>query len=268
MVVNAEPAPLQTVDRALRLLMCFDASRAEWGVSELARFIGWDKSVTQRLLATLAYRGFLLNDRRTRQYRLGPAVFELGQLALRANPLAALVRPGLEDVARCSGETALFTVPDRDEAQCLGAVDGPASVRYSTQVGGRTPGHAGAGGKVLFAWRPEAEQRDLFGGRTLARFTEATITDIEMLLHDFERIRSEGVSVSEGEIDPDVGAVSVPVHQGGAVVGALSAVGPLSRVQRERQHLINVLLAAALDLTTALLDLQKPHVLPGTSALT
>lgn len=259
MGVNSKQGPLQTVDRALRLLTCFDATHLEWGVSDLARYAGWDKSVTQRLLATLTHRGFLLSDPKTRRYRLGPTMFELGHLATDANPLVSLSRPILHDVVHHSGETALFTVPDRDEVQCLAAVEGTASVRYSTQVGGRVPGHAGAGSKVLFAWLPEPDQRDLFGRRTLARFTESTITDLEMLLRDFERIRTEQTSNSEGEIDPDVGAIAAPVYRREMIVGAISAVGPLSRIQREREHLIDVLTQSAADMTnqlTALLDQQ------------
>lgn len=260
MVVNDGEAPLRTVDRALQILLCFDATRSEWGVSDLARELGWDKSVTQRLLATLTHRQFLRSDPQTHRYRLGPSAYRLGHFAARDNPFAPIVRPFLHAVAQQGGETALFTVPDGDEAHCLAAVDGPSPVRYSTQVGGHVPGHAGAGGKVLFAWRPEAEQRALFGERTLARYTDTTITDVERLIDEFAHIRDMGVSTSDGEIDRDVAAVSVPVFSGGDVLGAISAVGPLPRVQRERSHLIELLRAAADDVSRHLSDPGRPGV--------
>ena len=65
-----DSAVLQTADRALQVLLAF-RSRPEWGVSELARELGLDKSVTQRLLSTLARRGFVLADPESRRYRLG-----------------------------------------------------------------------------------------------------------------------------------------------------------------------------------------------------
>lgn len=241
MGVTETAAPLQTVDRALQVLLAFDADHQQWRAADLARHLGWDKSVTHRLLGTLVRRGFLLVDPETRCYRLGTAVYELGQLAARDNPLLTLVRPRVRELARRTKETVLFTVPDGDEAHCLAAVEGPTPVRYSTQVGGRVPGHAGAGAKVLFAWRTEREQRALFGRRNLARFTAETTTDVDALIAEFAEIRATGMSVSQGELDPDVGAVSVPVWSGTEVVGALSAVGPLSRVLRERQQLVAVL---------------------------
>ncbi|MBI0382297.1 helix-turn-helix domain-containing protein, partial [Streptomyces albiflaviniger] len=69
--------PLQTADRVLNVLLSFDRERPEWGVTEIAEEFGLDKSVAQRLLAALAYRGFLVSDKRSRRYRLGPAVWHL-----------------------------------------------------------------------------------------------------------------------------------------------------------------------------------------------
>ncbi|GAB3443008.1 IclR family transcriptional regulator [Streptomonospora sediminis] len=235
------PAPLRTVDRALQVLLEFDSAHPHWRSTELARHLGWDKSVTSRLLATLAHRGFLVADPENRGYRLGPAAYELGQLAARDNPLLTVARPLLRDLARQTRETALFTVPDGDEALCLAAIEGPAAVRYSTQVGGRIPGNAGAGAKVLFAWRSEREQRALFGQRTLAHFTDETPTESAALLAEFAQIRADGAAVSRGELDAEVGAVAVPVWSGTEVVAAFSAVGPLNRVLGRRTELTALL---------------------------
>lgn len=264
-VTDGGAAPLRTVDRALQLLLAFDASHTQWRASDLARHLGWDKSVTHRLLVTLVRRGFLLVDARTRSYRLGPSVYDLGQVAASDNPLVVIVRPLLRDLARRTGESMLFTVPDGHEALCLAGVDGPAPVRYSTPVGGRVPGHAGAGAKVLFAWRSEWEQRRLFGDRRLARFTDATTTDVEALLAEFAEIRRTGVSFTDGELDPDVGAVSVPVGAGPDPIGGLAAVGPLTRVQRERDRLAEVLREAADGLAG---QLTAPSHLPDFAPVT
>ncbi|MGJ9411939.1 IclR family transcriptional regulator [Aeromicrobium sp. CF4.19] len=243
------------MDRALQLLTTFDSAHPQWRARDLSRQLGWDKSVTHRILTTLTRRGFLLVDSRTHAYRLGPAVYHLGQLAARDNPMVPMVRPTLHELAMRCGETVLFTVPDGDEAHCVAAVEGPSPIRYSTRAGSRVPGHTGAGAKVLFAWRSEREQRRLFGGRTLARYTDHTITDLDLLVAEFARVRDAGVAVSVGEMDPDVGAVSVPVWAGHTtVVAALSAVGPLARVQRETTQLKEALASAATEVSDRLTE--------------
>ena len=51
---------LQTVDRALRLLLLFEEVDQEYRVGEMATMLGVDKSIASRLAATLAKRGFLV----------------------------------------------------------------------------------------------------------------------------------------------------------------------------------------------------------------
>lgn len=96
-------APLQTADRALQVLLAFSHDREEWGVTDLAAEFGWDKSVAQRLLASLAHRGFLVSDAVTRRYRLGPAVWHMATAWERHGGMAGLVRPGLRELAAVSG---------------------------------------------------------------------------------------------------------------------------------------------------------------------
>lgn len=256
-------ATLQTVDRALQMLLCFDGKNQYWRAAELTRHLGWDKSVTHRLLTTLANRGFLALDPRTHVYRLGISTYHLGQIAAHDNPLTPVVRPLARELARACGESVLFTIQEDDESHCLVAVEGPSPISYSTQVGRRLPGHVGAGSKALFAWSSESEQQQLFAGRPLARFTDTTITDPEQLWTEFTSIRQHGYAVSDGELDPDVGAIAVPVRRGHAVVGALSAVGPQTRVTRRRDALVQQLLHGA-DKASA--RLSATPAVPGATA--
>lgn len=255
-------ATLQTVDRALQLLLCFDGNHAYWRAAELTRHLGWDKSVTHRLLTTLTDRGFLTLDPRTHVYRLGIATYHLGQVAAHDNPLTPIVRSLAREMARACGESVLFTVREDDESHCLAAAEGPSPISYSTQVGRRLPGHVGAGSKALFAWTGEPEQHQLFAGRPLARFTDTTITDPDLLWAEFAAIRERGYAVSDGELDQDVGAIAVPVRRGPTVVGAFSAVGPQARVTRRRDVLVQQLLHGA-EKASARLSLTAPATTSG-----
>ncbi len=125
-------APLQSVDRALAVLLSFDEHRCDWGVTELAEQFGWDKSVAQRLLATLAGRGFLVSQPGSRRYRLGPAMWHLAWLWERRGGLASLARPVLGRLAQRTGYTALLAVSDGVDVRCVEAVDGDhGPVRHS-----------------------------------------------------------------------------------------------------------------------------------------
>ncbi|MFC5185635.1 IclR family transcriptional regulator [Actinomadura harenae] len=231
---------LQTADRALLVLLGFDRSRSDWGVTEVAEQFGWDKSVAQRILATLAHRGFLLADPDTRRYRIGPAALHLGRIWERSNSLAVLVRPVLAELSGQSGVTALLSVPDAFHMRCVEAVDGPAGpLRYYPLVGELYPAHAGATSQAYYAFVPEAERLRLFRSRPMARFTDRTITDLDALEERFRAVRRQGYAYTVGEYDAHVATVAVPVHLNGEPYGSLSLgghedrfPGPLDRLPR------------------------------------
>jgi IclR family transcriptional regulator, acetate operon repressor len=242
---------LQTADRALQVLGAFTANHREWGVSDLARELGLDKSQVQRLLATLAFRGFLIVDERTRRYRLGPTLVGLGKLAEQNDAVATLVRPVLVRLAHASGHSALFNVPDASSYRCQVAVDGPGPIRYTTAVGRRYPGHGGAGGHAVFAHYPEDAVRVLFGEQ-LEPFTDTTIVDLPALLNRYAQVRRRGVDVSHGEFDERVSAVAAPVFAQQTVLGSVAVLGPQDHVSAHLDQVIALVRRSATELTELL----------------
>ncbi|GAB2825590.1 IclR family transcriptional regulator [Streptomyces daliensis] len=242
---------LQTADRALVVLLTFTEQRPEWGVSELARHHGWDKAVAQRLLTTLAARGFLLCDSTTRRYRLGPAVSRLARVGEHSGVLPSLVRPVLARLLRETGESVVLNVPNGGGYRCAAAVDGTGPVRYTAIVGALMPGHAGASGHAIFAYYPEPEIRQIFGAAPLQRFNDHTVTGLDTLLERYERVRADGYSVSHGEYDEAVTAVSAPVFQAGSIAASLTVIGPAHRVSRSAGDLTGLVLDGASEATAA-----------------
>ncbi|RCV54620.1 IclR family transcriptional regulator [Marinitenerispora sediminis] len=217
------PGLLQTADRTLQVLLAFDRDRADWGVTEVSREFGWDKSVAQRILATLAYRGFLVADPATRRYRIGPATIQLARVWQQSRSLELLVQPVLEELTRRTGDSSLLCVPDGFHVRCVAAADGPSGpLRYYPLVGELYPAHAGATSKAYFAFLPPQERNRLFTDRPLARFTDQTPVDPTRLAEEFSAIRDRGYALSEGEYDGDTAALAVPVHVRRELYGSLS----------------------------------------------
>ncbi|OEV04124.1 IclR family transcriptional regulator [Streptomyces oceani] len=224
------PGSLQTVDRALLVLLSFERSRPDWGVTEVAEEFGWDTSVAQRLLATLAGRGFLVSDPVTRRYRIGPAALRLGRLWERSGSLELLAKPVLEELSRTTGDTVLFSLPDSFHMRCVVAAEGPAGpLRYHPLVGELYPAHAGATSKSYYAFLPDEQRHRLFRGRPMARFTDRTVTDADLLEEELLRIRAQGYAWTVGEYDTGIGTVAVPVFLGPEPYGSLSLGGAEER---------------------------------------
>lgn len=246
-------SPLQTVDRALKVLLSYSESRVEWGGFELAEAFELDKSTAQRLLAALAVRGFLSADPLTRRYRLGPAMWRMAGLWERTGGLAALADRVLVRLAVKTGRTALFTVPDGIYVRCIAAVDGAdGPVRNHHMIGELFPAHAGATSRAYFAFIDAHERRSLLAGHPIARYSDLTQVDMNALDALFEQTVTDGWAYSEGEYDAATRAVAAPVMLGKRPVGSLTLLEPKRPQQQDIRDFSSQVLEAAADLADLL----------------
>jgi DNA-binding IclR family transcriptional regulator len=236
-----------SVSAALSILCCFEDDE-ELSLSEVHRRTGITKSRILRLAGTLESHGFLWTEPRHGGYRLGPALFRLGRdVESRYRDAAANVRPVLERLARESGETALYSVIQAGGRLCVASVEPETSVRFTVPTGVIRPLYAGASGKVLLAFGPDALCRRVLSAPRLESLTERTQTDAGRVSRELEKIRRQGYAISRGEAQPDSYAVAVPVIDGdGRLHGALTIAGPVSRIGEEKEsRLLDLLRATA-----------------------
>lgn len=240
-------SPLQTVDRALQVLLSYSDTRTEWGVTELAETFGLNVSTSQRLLAALASRGFLTVDPYTRRYSLGPALWHMAALWERGGGLARLAEQVLTELAAETGRTATFTVPDGVYVRCIAAVDGLSGpVRSHPLVGDLYPAHAGATSRAYFAFLDPLVRRNMLSGRPFARYTEITEVDEDALEVTLRETYQAGWAYSEGEYDATTRAIAVPVRIGAKPIGSLTLVEPkIYEYDDELQDHLPALQAAA-----------------------
>ncbi|MFI9605405.1 IclR family transcriptional regulator [Streptomyces sp. NPDC004069] len=256
---------LQTVDRALLVLLAFERTRPDWGVTEVATEFGWDTSVAQRLLSTLAGRGFLVSDPATRRYRIGPAALRLGRLWERSGSLELLAEPVLQELRAATGDTVLFCLPDSFHMRCVAAVEGEEGpLRYYPLVGELYPAHAGATSKSYYAFLADEQRHRLFRSRPMARFTDRTVTDPDQLEREFRQVRAQGYAWTVGEYDAGIGTVAVPVFLGAEPYGSLSLGAASERFPDGPEDRLDALRKAARLLEQRLTHPPQHHRRPRT----
>lgn len=226
---------LQTVDRALRLLLLFEEVGQEYRVGELAAMLDVDKSIASRLAATLAKRGFLERTPGSEAFRLGPEVGRLGMVALgSSHNLIGLARAPMERLAEVTGETVNLAVLKDYKVVNVAQVDGPHLVGVGDWTGWKTEPHATANGKVLLAFAG-SEFEDLPLEIPLKGFTGRTITNLKQLGSELERVRAAGWGSTLGELEEGFNGVAVPIFDAsGRCLAALSVSGPAYRVLPQR----------------------------------
>ncbi len=224
----------QTILRAVTLLKAFSDERPEWGLTDIARSVGLNKTTAFRLLNALESQGLLARNPRTDQYRLGPETIALGARALRSNDLRTASHAILRELADAVSETATLEVLEGANVLILDEFAGPSLVGTSASIGTRWPSHATSTGKVLLAELSTVERNRMLP-RRLTRMTGRTITDRASLTRELARVRSRGFATAVEELEPGYVAVGAPVrNHDGRVVAGLSIGGPSARLTAAR----------------------------------
>jgi DNA-binding IclR family transcriptional regulator len=142
----------------------------------------------------------------------------------------------MEELAQKSGEIVHLSILDGAEIVYLDKRGRSQPLTVSTTVGGRSPAHASAMGKVLLASLQPAEVLRLLGGRQLKRFTPTTITDRRRLGRELETIRRQGFALDNEEAFPGIRCLAAPLRgRAGRVLAALSLTVPAQRMGARRQ---------------------------------
>lgn len=221
---------MQTVERALSVLLAFTRNERVLGVSEIARSLGLPKSAVHRILGTLMSTGFVERDEPTGRYRLGPHAIDLGMVAMGTADVRAMALPIMQDLGRRTGETVTLSMLVGRERVYVSQIEAPNTVRMTVRVGARYPLYAGASGRAILAALPQAERDAYLDATELKALTENTITSRTRLEQELARVQELGYAASAGERDPWAAAVAAALVTGrGRVLGSISVCGPRQR---------------------------------------
>ncbi|MEV7965142.1 IclR family transcriptional regulator [Sphaerisporangium sp. NPDC088356] len=237
---------VQSVDRALDVLEALADQGGEAGLSEIAARTGLPYGTIHRLLRSLLARGYVRQES-DRRYALGSALVRLGGAAERM--VGVWAQPYLEKMVALSGETANLAVLEGDFVVYVAQAASPRRLRMFAEVGRRVLPHSTAVGKVLLAERADAAA--ILTRTGLPRRTEHTITSIEAMLAELDRVRGQGYAMDLGEEELGVHCLAVPVRDGGKVIAGMSISGPVDRIEAlDRDELAQGMRAIAADFGT------------------
>lgn len=252
MTISQDPsqkgvAANRSVSRAVQVLRALAASETPMTVTDIARTIDLPRATTFRLLMTLEEEGIV--DRQDTLYWLG---WDLARLAQSVDPATGLVpriKDELDTFAEEIGETVTFSLRRGRYDLDLVLQSSPRllGMTMSEMYGMRWPLHASATGKLLLA-ELSPEQVRAATGETLAALTEHTITTYEALGRELDTVRRQGWASTLQELEDGIIALAAPVRDSaGALIGAVSVVGPLHRLadQQKQEQLKNCLIDAA-----------------------
>ncbi|WP_167915886.1 IclR family transcriptional regulator [Thermococcus sp. LS2] len=227
---------VRAVRRVMEILTAFDFNQPELGLTELSKKVKLPKSTLYRYLETLKEGGFISQDPETGKYRLGIKIFELGSIVQNTLDLRKIAHPYLKKLAEETGETVHLCILDEERGVgvYVDKIENPsARVRYS-QLGKTIPLHVGGVGKALMAYLPREKVDEIIRKYGLPKFTKNTITDPEELKKHLQKVKEQGYSVDNEEVELGLRCVAAPIRDStGKVIASISISGPSARINEK-----------------------------------
>ncbi len=225
---------VQSLGRAFAILEEVARHREGIGLAELSKLVGLHNSTTFHLAKTMVSLGYLRQEKDSKRYRIGRPLFALAASALDEIEMVNVATPVLEDLSRETSESGHFAVRMGDAVVVIARTSGPGAFQLTDRVGVVRPAHCTALGKIILAsLRPDQLERFLERVE-MKPSTPKSITDASVLLREIAEIRRTGIAFDDGEFNPEVRCVAVPVTDfTGQVIGALGISGPIWRLSNQ-----------------------------------
>lgn len=225
---------VQSLARAFGIMEEVARSRDGISLADLSKRVGLHNSTTFHLVKTLVSLGYVRQIRDSKRYRIGRPLFALAASALDEIEMVSLATPVLEDLSRETGESGHFAVRMGDAVVVIARTAAPGAFQLTERVGVVRPAHCTALGKVILA-ALRNDQLDRFLARVeLTPVTPRSITQPDALKQDIDEVRKTGIAFDDGEFNPEVRCVGVPVRDfTGQVIGAIGISGPIWRLSMQ-----------------------------------
>jgi DNA-binding IclR family transcriptional regulator len=253
---------INSLSRGVEILRLLARAEGSLGVTDLAEQLQVDPSTAYRLLATLESAGFVQQDTDSKKYTVGYGILDVASALLRRLSVVTISDQYLRAITTLTRESTHVAVLDGPRAVFVARQSGAGILRVETTVGSSEPAYCTAVGKALLADHTDAELRLLYGTEPLTRHTPQTITSIEALHAELERIRRNGYAYDDEELHPGVRCLAAPVRDHrGRVVAAFGLSMPATRLTREDiPALVERIITAAQEISAQLGYTATPSV--------
>ena len=220
---------MTTSDRLLSVLGLFTIERPEWTIEDAANELGLAVSTAYRYFRSLSKAGLVVAFA-TGRYVLGPAIIQYDRQIRLRDPLATAAQPIMKRLTEQLPAHTLVLLCRlfRNQVICVQqeSAERP-EFAVSYERGRAMPLFRGAASKIILANMPLRTVKSLHGEHA-AKFAQASLgKNWEEAKERLRALRNAGYSITQGELDPGMCGIAVPVFEpAGAVVGSLGMVIP------------------------------------------
>jgi IclR family KDG regulon transcriptional repressor len=216
-------APIVT--KAFQILELVSRRDREMTISDLSRELGINKSTVHGIAHALEKAGAVVRDGKTKRYTLGLTLFELARAGYARLDLKDIARPVMEDLERLTEQSVFLGIRSGDHVSIIDIVESNRALKITSPIGTRVPLLAGAIGKAFLAFMEEDQAVSLLRSVGLRKFTEQSVTDVNLYMKKVGEARASGYGLDDEEYIQGVRAVAAVIQNSGPPLSAIWVVG-------------------------------------------
>ncbi|OVZ55334.1 IclR family transcriptional regulator [Pigmentiphaga sp. NML080357] len=227
--VKPSDAYVQSFARGLAVIRAFNAERPAMTLTEVADAAGLTRAGARRILLTLVQLGYVVAEGRL--FRLTPRILELGFAYLTSMPFWDLAEPIMEELANEAHQSCSATVLDGTDIVYVLRIPTGRIMSINLGIGSRLPAYCSAMGRVLLAGLADEEIEAVLARSELRAHTPLTVTDPVRLKEAILKVRQQGWSLVDRELETGLVAIAAPIRdRSGRTVAALNLSGQAHRI--------------------------------------
>lgn len=230
-----EKNPIQVSERIFSTIECL-AQEGPMGLLELSKELSLNKSTVHRILNSLIYMNYVVQDADTLKYSLSFKFCRISNQILSQNNMISLARPYIRELAELTGETVHLVQIDGINAVYIDKVEASHnSVRLVSMVGKTIPLYCSGVGKALLADMSDEKIHSIWEKSEIVKLTDYTITDFSEFEAIITDIRKRGYSLDNEENELGVRCVAASLKgYNDKPAYAISISAPKDRMSEER----------------------------------
>ena len=213
-----------SVYKTMKILIRLAKEPYKMTALELSRELNINRSTIHRNLNAFISELIVIQNPETKMYSLGPTAYHIGACYLSNIDYNVQIRYILNNIAMEAKQSVGFSVLEGKKIFNIMEIESYQPIKIGYRQGNYFPFHCGAYGKSIMAfYEPYEELVKIVNEKPLEKRTENTITDPDLLLLEYQKIRDNGYAISDGENMYGVIGIGAPVKNSkGKIVGSVA----------------------------------------------
>jgi len=226
----------QSVEKVLQIIEVMINCKEPMRLQDISEQTELPTSTASRLLNTLAIYNYVNQDPKTLRYYLSLKFAYIGSKVSSQSNIRDIAHPYLAELSETCQEATSLAIEGDMEVVYIDICDRTDSILKITQrIGKRAPLHTTGVGKGILLNYSKEEIKELISKKGLIKFTPNTITTLEQLLAELDKLRVNNYCLDDEECELGVRCIAAPIRDyTGKVVAGISVTGPVGRMSMNR----------------------------------